>query len=395
VLEGSVRKAGDTLRITAQLIRTSDSSHLWSQTYDRQMTDVFNVQDEIAAAVVNELKIKLLGNAPKARVTNPEAYALFLQAREMGRQYSETGFRQSIMAYQRALAVDPTYSAAWIGLANIYAYQVDFNQRMPDDGYGLAREATSKALALDPQDAEVHGMLGVIAMNYDHDLAAAARHMEHALALDPTNPEFINTAAVLYRRLGRLDEAIALFHFQNARDPVNADGHNALGYAYFYAGRLDEAIEEFRSSLDLSPGYAGGHEAIGEVLLHKRNLREALAEMQLEPDEQSRLTGLSLAYYELGMKKESDAALEELTRKYGDIASYAVATVLAYRGEGDRMYVWLDRAFDNKESDLGSAAIYPTFARYRSDPRWTAFLRKARIAPEQLAAIKFDVTVPK
>jgi len=394
VLEGSVRKSGDTLRITAQLIRTADSSHLWSQTYDRPLTDVFKVQDEIAAAVVNELKIKLLGSAPKTRVTDPKAYALFLQAREIGRQYTSAALTQSIGIYNRALAVDPTYTAAWLGLAAAYAAQVDLLQRLPDEGYRLAREATSKALALDPQNAEAHSMLGGIAIQHDRDLAAGARHLEHALSLDPTNPDIVNTAAVLCRRLGRIDEAIALFKFQNSRDPVNSDGHDALGYAYRYAGRLDEAVAEYRTALSLSPDYIGSHGAIGEVLLQKGDARAALAEMLLETDEQWRLSGLSMTYHALGRKGESDTALAELVRKYEKTASYSIATVLAYRGERDRAFQWLDKAFQSNSPQLGSVALYPPFENLHSDPRWLPFLRKLGMAPEQLAAIKFDVKLP-
>src|SRR6187455_1989483 len=151
VLEGSVRKSGDTLRITAQLIRASDSSHLWSQTYDRQMTDVFKVQDEIAAAVVEQLKITLLGNAPKARATDPQAYALFLQGREVARQFSAASFAQAVDLYRQALAIDPEYAPAWDGLADAYFNQMDFAVISQDQGLPLAKEAIGQTLKIDAQ----------------------------------------------------------------------------------------------------------------------------------------------------------------------------------------------------------------------------------------------------
>jgi TolB-like protein len=395
VLEGSVRKSGDKLRITAQLVRASDSSHLWSQTYDRPLTDVFAVQDEIAGSVVSELKVKLLSAAPQTEQTDPRAYALFLQAREIGRQFTEAAFTQSIELYQQALALDPRYARAWVGLAFTYSSQATYGQRHPEDGSTLAREAATKALALDPESAGAHGMLGEVAITYDRDPAAAARHLEHALALDPTNPDIIDSAAFLLRRLGRLDEAIALGNYQVARDPVSSNGRDTLGYAYRYAGHLDEAIEQFRIGLSLSPGYIGGHEAVGEVLLQKGDARAALAEMQLETDEADRLTGLSMAHYALGHKAASDAALAELMQEYEKTDPYSIASVLAYRGEVDRAYEWLDKAAQYRHSVFGSLALYPMLANLHSDARWLPLLRKHGMAPEQLAAIKFDVKVPK
>jgi TolB-like protein len=395
LLEGSVRKSGNRLRITAQLIRTADSSHLWSESYDRQMTDVFEVQDEIAGAVVSELKIKLLAAPPKARATDPKAYALFLQAREIDRQATVAAWEQSFALYQQALALDPAYIAAWVGLADAYCSRWYPSRQLADDGIRLAREATEKALALDPEYAPAHAQLGYIAVLYTGDLAAAARHLEHALALEPANPDILRFASALARRLGRLDKAIAIGEYQIARDPVSAEGHYALGLAYRYAGRLDEASAEFRTVLRLSPGYVGAHAMIGEVLLQKGDAKGALAEIQEEANAELRLESLPLAYHALGRKVESDAALAELIRKHETTAAYTIAIALAYRGEADRAFEWLDKAVQYHDSGLGSLAVYPLFTNLHSDPRWLPFLRKVGVAPEQLAAIQFDVTLPK
>ena len=394
VLEGSVRKSGDTLRITAQLIRTADSSHLWSQTYDRPMTDVFKVQDEIAANVVNELKIKLLGTAPKAKTTDPKAYALFLQARAIGRQGTAAAFEQALSLYQQALALDPAYTAAWVGLAGAYGKQVDYGWRRADEGIRLAREATAKALAVDPEYAPAHAQLGWIAIYYDRDLAGAARYLEHALALEPANPDITGTAGVLARRLGRFDQAIEIADHLVARDPVSADGHFDLGLAYSYAGRLDEAVAEFRTALGLSPGYSYAHAIIGEVLLQKGDAKAALAETLQEADEQLRFGVLPMVYHALGDKPKSDAVLADLVRKYEKTAACDIATVLAYRGEADRAFEWLDKAIQHHDPTLGSIAVNALFANTHSDPRWLPLLRRLGMAPEQLAAIKFDVKLP-
>jgi TolB-like protein/cytochrome c-type biogenesis protein CcmH/NrfG len=395
VLEGSVRKSGNTVRITAQLVRASDRSNLWSHTYDRQMTDVFKVQDEIAAAVVSELKIKLLGAAPKTKVTDPKAYALFLQAREISFQFSAAALEQAIALYQQALALDPRYAPAWIGLADTYLRQIAGGLRLADEGTRLSRDATTKALSIDPQYAPAHAMLGLIAIVYDGDLAAAARHLEHALALEPANPDSINLAGFLVRRLGRLDQAIAIGEHVTTLDPINADAYDDLGFSYFYDGRYDEAIAMFRTVLRLTPGSILRHEAIGEALLIKGDATAALAETKYEVDDAARLLGLSMIYRALGQEAQSDAALRELVEKYESTMSYGIAYAMAYRGEADHAFEWLDKAVRYHDPALGSIAAQPMFANIHGDPRWLPFLRKLGMAPEQLAAIQFDVKVPK
>jgi adenylate cyclase len=394
VLEGSVRKSGDTIRITAQLVRASDSSHLWSQTYDRQMTDVFKVQDEIAAAVVEQLKIKLLADAPKSRATDPNAYALFLQAREVGRRNTEAAYQQSIALYQQALALDPAYAAAWVGLASVYCDQVNNGLQLADEGVRLAREAIAKALELDPDYAPARAQLAWIAIYYDRDLAAAARYLELALAQEPANPDIIGTAGILARRLGRLDQAIAIAEYLVSGDPVDASGYYDLGLAYRYAGRLNAAIAEFRTGLGLSPGYANAHATIGAMLLQKGDARAALAETLQEASEQFRMAELSNIYYALGRRSESDAAITDLIRKYEKTSAVMIAGAMAYRGDASRAFEWLDKAVRYHDPSLGAIADFPSFANIHSDPRWLPFLRKIGLAPEQLAAIKIDVRLP-
>ena len=394
VLEGSVRKSGDTLRITAQLVRASDSSHLWSKTYDRQMTDVFKVQDEIAAAVVEQLKIKLLGQAPKAREANPEAYALFLQARELRRQHTAEGWEQSITLSQQALALDAGYAAAWHELARSYVMQIAYGLRPREEGLRLAREAAARAVAIDPDDALVHDLLGWMAMYLDTDLAAAARHLGHALALEPANPGIIGSAAVLAQNLGRLETAIALNEYANARDPVRPAGYVNLARNYRCAGHLDQAIASLRTALRLAPAYIGAHFQMGLAFLLKGEPQAALDEAQKEPKEVQRLLGLTIVYHTLDRKAESDAALATVIKEYPDWP-YNIAYALAWRNERDRAFEWLYKAAAQYDPGLVEMVPEPLFTNLHEDPRWLPFLRKLGMAPEKLAAIKFDVKVPK
>jgi len=395
VLEGSVRKSGDTLRITAQLIRASDSSHLWSQTYDRQVTDVFAIQDEIAAAVVDELKIKLLGGAPVSHATDPKAYALYLQARELTRRYEPADVVRSIGLYKQALALDPKYAPAWDGLAEAYYNELDLTIRSAEQVMPPAREAIRKALALDPQYAPAYARAALIDGIMEGDLASAARHIEHGLALDPANLELMSVAIKIARRLGRMKQATELAEHVVARSPVSAWDHEALAHSYHYEGRLTEAVAEFRNAIMLSaPGSALLRELLGETLLQMGDAEGALEEIRQEPAESFRLLGLSLVFNGLGQKADSDDALDSLIRKYPDTMAVGIAYAYAQRGEVDRAFEWLTKAADYRATDLGIVPFEPYFRPLHSDPRWLPFLRKHGMAPEQLSAIKFDVKVP-
>jgi TolB-like protein len=395
LLEGSVRKSGSRVRITAQLIRAADGYHQWSETYDRTLNDVFAVQEEIAAAVVTQLQVTLLGAAPKVHKTSPEAYAEFLQARQLDRQYTHQGLEQSAALYQQALAIDPAYAAAWAGLADNYRNQVTEGFLNSDEGFPLARTATNRALAIDSDNALAHASLGWIALLYDGDLAAGARHFEHALALAPGDPDFMLGAAWLAQTLGRMDNAIDITAHANARDPMNPNGHLNACFTYFYARRLDEAIASCRTALALSPDLLSAQYPIGMALLLKGDRETALVAIQQEPSEPYRLTGLAMVYHALGRRAESDAALAELIRKYEKSWSAGIAGVLAFRGEADRAFESLDKAVAIHDTGVPTFPIQPESANLHDDPRWLPFLRKLGQTPELLAAIKFEVKLPK
>ena len=395
VLEGSVRRDAGQVRITAQLIDVGTDSHLWSETYDRDISNIFAVQDEIAARVVQQLKITLLGDAPTVEAADPEAYALFLQARYLRRQGTPDAFERSVALFEQALAIDPDYAAAWNGLASGYISQAGQDLGPIDERFRLAREAADKALEIEPAYAPTHRSLGRIAMDYDRDLVAAAMHYERALALDPANTNIISDAARMAASLGRLDQAITLAEYAAARDPVNPVGNRRLGLYYYYAGRLDKAIASFRTTLTLSPGYIGTQRLIGTALLLKGEPQAALAAIQKEPSEAYRLIGLVPAHHALGDAAASDATLAEMIEKYEKEWAYNIAYLLAFRGEADRAFEWLAKAVVYNDPGLASIAVQSLFANIRSDPRWLPFLESIGRSPEQLAAIEFNVTLPE
>ena len=398
ILEGSVRKSGNKLRITAQLIDARTDAHLWSETYDRTLDDVFAVQDEISAAVVTKLKVALLGAMPKVRQTDPRAYELFLQANDVAFQSKADRYERSIALLQEALEIDPKYVAGWTRLAGTYANEAAQGlgkSRTPVEGFRLAREAAEKARALDPTYVWTYTVLSQIAMGADSDLKAAAGFMEHALALEPRNPDLMFPAASLVQNLGRLDEAVALREFAIARDPMNPFAQFNTGVTYLYAGRPDDAIAACRRSLNIAPKRIVAHYVIALALLEKNDPQAALAEIQAEPSDTWREIGLPFVYHALGKKKESDEALATLIARRERSSAFNIASAFAFRGEADHAFEWLDKAFAYHDSGMSFAPFEPLLKNLHSDPRWLPFLRKVGKAAEQLAAIKFEVTIPK
>ena len=394
VLEGSVSKAGDQMRIRAQLIEASSDTQLWSNTYNRTLDDVFAIQDQIASDVVAQLKVTLLGEVPSVEATDPEAYALTLQARHLNRLRTVEGFEEAIMLCRQALVLDPEFAAAWAELAFAYSRQATFGLRSVDETYRLARDAAHQALTINPGHAPAHAVLGHIAASYDRDLAAAAEHLEQALRLEPSNTDILGSAAVLAKSLGRLTEAIALGEYIVARDPVNSRGHSGLGASYYYSGREDEAIACWRTALKLSPGRFGMQSWIGIAMLLKGEPGAALEVIAKEPSEVHRWISLVPAHHSLGHSAESDEVLTDLIKKYERQAAYNIAYVLAYRGETDRAFEWLARAVEYNDGGLAEIVAEPLFAGLHSDERWQPFLASIDRAPDQLAAIDFQVTLP-
>jgi tetratricopeptide (TPR) repeat protein len=381
------------VRITAQLINAATDTHLWSQTYDRKLDDIFAIQDEIAADVVKQLKLTLLGAVPTARQTDPKAYALYLQARQLGYLGTGDAFKQSDALYRQALEIDPRYAPAWDGLAHNSYGEANLGALSNDEGYRRAREAAEKALAIDPDYAPAHARLGRIATSLG-DLAGGVQHLERALALDPSDLDVLRNGATLLISLGRLQQAIAISEYAVARDPVNLTSLFFLGYYDRYASRYDEAITRFRTILSLSSGSGAAHAELGNALLLKGDAHGALAEIEQETSEVWKMIGLPMAYHALGRKADSDAALAALAAKYEKDGPFNIAYVYAFRGDADKAFEWLEKAAQNSDPGLSVIVTENLFDNLHKDPRWLPFLRKIGKAPEQLAKIRFEVKLP-
>jgi len=395
LLEGSVRRSGDHVRITTQLVQASDGFHVWSRNYDRELDDIFAVQDEIASDVVKQLEVTLLGEAPRARVTDPQAYSLYLQARQLGRQFTAEAFEKSDALLRRALEIAPDYAPAWDALARNAGNEAGLGLVTYEKGFTNSRRAATKALEADPTYAPAHATLGYIAMYGDNDLAGAARHFERALELDPTDPSVLSNSASLLEQLGRLEEALAIEESVVSRDPVNVTLRLGLGVSQRWAGRLEAAIGSFRTALELNAGLSGAHYQWAMTSLLRDDAAAALTEIEKEPYEVWREIGLPMVYHALGREAESSAALASLAAKYEKDGPFNIACVFAFRGEADRAFEWLDKAVEYGDPGLSEIGLENLFERIHSDPRWLPFLRKLGKAPDQLAEIEFHFIPPK
>jgi len=394
VLEGSVRTSGRRVRVTAQLIHAEDGFHLWSETYDRTLDDIFAIQDEIASEVVAQLKLALLGAAPKVKETNPLAYSLYLQGHHLTLQESADGFKRAAELLQQAVSIDPGYVAAWAELSAVYSGQASAGLVPIDKGYTMARQAANKALAIDPAYVRAYSLLARISLGYDNDLAAAARYLEQGFELEPTNHSIITQAARVAQALGKIDTAIEMGKFLVARDPVGSRGLNVLGISYMYSGQWDNAISAFRNVLTLSPTYFGAHYRIGTALLAKGEPAAALIEMQQEPDEEYQVKGTAVAMHDLGRQEEFETLFAELRDRWGEQWPSEVAHVYAWIGEADAAFEWLDKAVEQNEDGLSEQFDNEYFVSLHDDPRWVEFRERTGSSQAQLDKIKFKVKLP-
>lgn len=405
VLEGSVQRSGNQMRITVQLIRASDSTQLWSETYDRTLVDVFKVQDEIAATVVAKLQVKLLGAAPTVRPVDSRVYPMILQAKALTDQNTDESSAQAMKFYKQALAIAPDEPRAWSGLGRLYSNGVsDHPGQTRADFDRLSKQALNKAISLDPTDGVSYSRLAIAVELADGDIDGAIRYDERAMELEPTNLSVLGNAAALLRRLGRTSEAIAINQYRTTHDPTNADPFNSLGLNCYFGGRYADAIAAYRTALSLSPGYRNAHATLGmALLLSGGDAAEALREMQAEPMENYRMIGTAMALHTLHRDHEADAALAAAIAKQKSVGVVNIAMVYAYRGESDHAFEWLGKSVPAPEAGQPihlEPTLYenlgdPMFNSLKQDPRWLPLLRKVGRGPEQLAKFEFKVTLPK
>jgi len=383
VLEGSVRKSGMNLRITVQLVRADNGYHLWSQTYDRKLDDIFKVQDEIAGAVVSALKVSLLDSSPLKVATpkNTEAYTLYLQGHAIHVNAGNKAQLDSAAEYmRRAIKADPTFAEAWAGLANVLANEVTYNYVRTDAVAAEIRRAADQALALDPNLSVAHRANGAIYKAIDWNWEAAAAEFQKAYDLDPTDASNAKTLGDLLLDLhGESDTTLALLKKAIDLDPVNSACYTSIGVYYMETDKLPEAETAYRKALDLLPTGPGFHGNLAQLLLLRGEAAAALAEFQRDSDENLQRQGAAMAYFALGRRAEANAALSEMKRMDATTNASGIAEALAYRRESDQAFAWLDRAYQQRDTYLEQIKFDPFLKSLHGDPRWKAFLRKMKL----------------
>ncbi len=381
VLEGSVRKSDDRLRVTAQLTESRTGTNVWSQTYDQGLSNVLKMQDEIAIALVRELKIEvnpLQGFEARPALRNTEAYALYLRGLHDSDPTDQQGFERVRSEFQRALDLDPTFAQAAGMLAATYSSGALDGYIPPDVGFEQARDAAQRAIKLDPNSPIGYSVLADIHDIFDWDWAAADRESAHTLALAPNNPIFLQNASRHALTMGRWDEALNLTTESLALDPLDVGGYYWLSTVQLRRGRLAEAEAAIRRALDLAPTFPFGPYAFGVILLARSQPQAALTAFSKEPIDAARLAGSAMAYFALARKAESDSSLAQMIKGYSDIP-FGIATIYAFRGESDHVFKWLDRAHERKDQFLHRIKFAPEFDNLHSDPRYRAFLKKMNL----------------
>ncbi len=377
VLQGSVRKSGNRLRVTAQLINSKDGTHLWSQTYDRDLSDVFKMQDEIAMAVVRALQVEVIGFviASRPALRNTEAYTHYLQGFHSFGRFDQQGLEQALGDFQRSLELDASFAPAAHMLGASYALLGSWGFMAPTLALGRALDAQEHALKLDPTLAIAHAVLGLVYCA-DWDWPAADRAFEQALALGPRDAVVLFLAADEYRIMGRWDEALKLVNRSLVLDPLSPYGNFVLARIQVRRGRLQEAEDAARRALASGPAFAFAHSYLSEVLLARGEAEPALTAMLHEEDGARRLGGSAMAHFAIGRRSESDAALAQLKRDHSDQSPFHIARVCAFRGELDEAFNWLERAYAQKDINLQYIVSEPAVKSLVGDARYKALLKK-------------------
>jgi len=387
ILEGSVLKEKDNIRVSAQLISSEDRYHLWSEMYDRKLESVFAIQDEISKDIAKALRIEL-GSREKdlllKRYTEDfEAYNLYLKGRYFWNKRTEQGYQKSLEYFQKAIEKDPIYALAYTGIADYYNLLGYYDYIPPKEAFLKARAAANKALEIDDTLAEAHNSLAMVKENYDWDWEGAEREYKRAIELNPSYATAHQWYAGYLRAMGRHEESIAENKKAQELDPLSPSIGTALGTNFISARQYDQAIEELQKVFEMDPDYMVAHFFMGLAYTGKGMYKEAIAEAQkaldLSGGEDTLIKAFLGVLYSLsGKRDEAKNVLDELyelsKQKY--VSSWAIALIYAALGQKDQAFEWLEKAYEERDHWLPSIKVLPLLDSLRSDPRFKALLKK-------------------
>ena len=383
VIEGSVVRFGDRVRVNAQLIQASPEHNLWANAYERDASDIIALQSDLARAITNEIQVRLTpqekAHLSASRVVDPDAYNAYLLGQYFLDRAGKDNLEMAVSYYQQAIKFDSKYAPAWAGLADAHRYLGGGGHVSAEEAEKNSRLEVERAIELDPNLAEAHAVLGSIETFVDWDWTAARVSFDRALALQPGNISALRGAALLAAISGHFEDAMELAHRAVERDPLNPRSYRLLGSIAVPGGRTDEAMRALQRSIQLNPDGIFAHTDLAWIYLAQSRSREALTEVEHETAQERSLLGLAVANHALGRKKESDAALIELIKRHGSDAGFQVAQAFAYRGEPDQAFKWLERAYRQRDGALVSVGYDPLLKSLHRDPRYTAFLNKMRL----------------
>ena len=376
LLDGTVRKQGDRVRIVAELVNAADGIQLWTQTFDRQLKDIFAVQEEIARAVAESLKVTLLGTqeSPSQIATNNvEAHNAFLQGHFHFLRRNVDDYRKAISFFDRAIELDPNYALAYAERAEAWTMIGDLTGQRPT-AYPKARNDAEKAVAIAPDLAEARAALGWVRFFGEWKFADGLSELKRAKELSPTNPTANDLLARVIVYLGRIDEAERQAREAVELDPLSVSTQFNLARVLLIAGKLDQADAAGRKVAELQPSSSSSHRWQVLVAFQRGDGETALREAQLEPDDGFRSFELALANHVLGNRKDADAALADLIAHARDGFAYQIAQIYAVRGEADKAFEWLQISFDDHDGGTLSLSVDPLLRGLRDDPRYNKFL---------------------
>jgi len=390
VLENSLRESGDHLRLTAQLIQVKDQTHLWSQDYDYAAKDTLNVEDEVAKAVAQEIRLRFTSqqqqDLARSRPVNPEAFDAYLQGYHFFQGSTDKDADMAAKYFERATQLDPSYALAWAWLSRARNWQANAGLIPMEEGRRLSREAVERALSLNPNLAEAHTQMGRIKQLADYDWAGANASFQRAVALEPGNPEGVYLAALSAACLGRFDEALQLNRQAIHLDPLNAGSWEALAETELYMGQLDQSAADSKKALEVNPDYWASPINLSRTYLLRGRPQDALREIERVHNATYRAHLYALTYYALGREKDSDAALNELIVKYHTSNAFEIATIYAFRNRPDEAFEWLDRAYAQRDPSLMTTTVEPLLKGLHNDPRYAAFLTKLNLPNRSMFA---------